>query len=517
MCKHNRKILANPLQIIGEKMIKNSDKNQIELNFYLPFGGKLNPGNRWVKLANIIPWNEIQTVYESSLSHKNGSPSIPSRVAVGALIIKHIDNLTDEDTIEHICENPYYQYFLGYHSFRDKPIFTPSLFVAIRNRLGLENIQKITETLLKEKSQEDKEEKDNDDNRKNGMLIIDATVAPADIAYPTDTNLLNKAREISENLIDLLWALDKQGVKPRTYRRRARKEYIGFTRNRRKSKRKIRKINRKQICYVERNIKTINKMLGDNITPFPLPYSNQKKLWIITEFCRQQREMYDEKKHKVEGRIVSLQQPHIRPIQRGKAGKKTEFGAKINASYVNGLLLIDHLSWNNFNESKDLKFQVENYKQRYGYYPESVNADKIYWTRENRAYCKLMEIKLYGGSPLGRPPKTEKTSAEKRKIKKEAGKRNRIEGIFGNSKRRFGLDLVMAKTARTSENWIAMIIFVMNMVKMAEDNFLPIFFHAVSRAILLNSIVFDKLQDVWSTCFPIPYDLNIKHHMKFSF
>ena len=59
-------------------MIKNNNKNQIELNFYLPFGGKLNPENRWVKLASIIPWDEIQTVYTNSLNSSKGSPSIPS-------------------------------------------------------------------------------------------------------------------------------------------------------------------------------------------------------------------------------------------------------------------------------------------------------------------------------------------------------------------------------------------------------------------------------------------------------
>lgn len=451
-------------------MIKSKNNNQVELNFYLPFGGKLNPNNRWVKLAEIVPWAAIQKVYESGLNPGQGTPAIPSRVAVGALIIKHIDKLTDEDTIEMIKENPYYQYFLGYHSFTDKQVFAPSLFVTIRRRFDQKDIQTITETLI-EKETENKKENYDDDHRE-GMLIIDATVAPSDIAYPTDTNLLNKAREISEDLIDKLWELDKHGTKPRTYREIARKEYLAFTRSRKKRKRKIRKVNRKQIGYLERNIKTIGRMLGDEIKPFPLSTTDQRKLWIITEFCRQQREMYTDKKNLIEGRIVSLHQPQIRPIIRGKAGQKTEFGAKLNASYVNGLLLLDHVSWDNFNESIDLQLQAENYQKRFGFYPESINADKIYWTRKNRAYCKSLGIKLYGGSPLGRPPKETKTAAEKLKTKKEAGKRNQIEGAFGRGKRKFGLDLVMTKTARTSENWITMVIFVMNLTKIAKDYFL---------------------------------------------
>lgn len=450
-------------------MIKNKNSNQVELDFYLPFGGKLNPSNRWIKLAEIIPWDAIQKVYENGLNSDQGTPAIPARVAIGALIIKHIDNLTDEDTIEMIKENPYYQYFLGYHSFTDKQVFAPSLFVTIRRRFSLKDIQEITESLLEEKKIE---KEDYDEDHREGMLILDATVSPSDITYPTDTNLLNKAREISESLIDKLWELDKHGTKPRTYRKVARKNYLAFTRMRKKSKRKIRKTNRKQIGYLERNLKTIRQMLGDEIKPFPLSPTDQRKLWIITELCRQQREMYDNKKNLTEGRIVSLHQPQVRPIIRGKAGKKTEFGAKLNASYVNGMLLLDHVSWDNFNESTDLQLQVENYKKRFGFYPASINADKIYWTRKNRAYCKSMGIKLYGGSPLGRPPKKTKTAAEKLKIKKEAGKRNQIEGAFGRGKRKFGLDLVMAKTARTSENWIAMVIFVMNLTKIAKDNFL---------------------------------------------
>jgi hypothetical protein len=478
-------------------MIKSKNKNQVELDFYLPFGGKLNPNNRWIKLAEIVPWDSIQKVYERGLNSDQGTPAIPARVAIGALIIKHIDNLTDEGTIEMIKENPYYQYFLGYHSFTDKQVFAPSLFVTIRRRFDQEDIQKITEYLIEE---EKTEKEDYDDDHREGMLIIDATVAPSDIAYPTDTNLLNKAREISEGLIDKLWELDKQGTKPRTYRKVARKNYLAFTRMRKKSKRKIRKANRKQIGYLERNIKTIGRMLGNEIKPFPLSTTAQEKLWIITELCRQQREMFDNKKNLTEGRIVSIHQPQVRPIIRGKAGKKTEFGAKLNAAYVNGMLLLDHVSWDNFNESMDLIFQVENYKMRFGFYPKSINADKIYWTRKNRAYCKSLGIKLYGGSPLGRPPKKMKTAEEKLKIKKEAGKRNQIEGAFGRGKRKFGLDLVMTKTARTSENWIAMVIFVMNLTKIAKDNFLSKFLYAYIMKI--SAII----RQVWLL---IPYEKNM--------
>ena len=89
----------------------------------------------------------------------------------------------------------------------------------------------------------------------------------------------------------------------------------------------------------------------------------------------------------IDNRILSLNQPHIRPIIRGKAGKTVEFGAKLSASYFNGYVFLDHISWNNFNESTDLKIQIEFFKNYTGYYPKSVHVDKIYRTVENRAWC----------------------------------------------------------------------------------------------------------------------------------
>ena len=100
---------------------------------------------------------------------------------------------------------------------------------------------------------------------------------------------------------------------------------------------------------------------------------------------------------------MSLNQPHIRPLVRGKARQSVEFGAKLSASYFDGYVFLDHISWDNFNESADLKKQVEGFKNDIGYYPESVHVDQIYRTRENRVLCKKRGIKM-SGPPLGRPP-----------------------------------------------------------------------------------------------------------------
>ena len=120
--------------------------------------------------------------------------------------------------------------------------------------------------------------------------------------------------------------------------------------------------------------------------------------------------MYQTKTKRCDNRIVSISQPHVRPIVRGKLNKPVEFGAKLSVSLTDtGLAHVDHLSWNAFHEGKDLVRQVEAYRQRVGHYPESVLADPLYGTRDNRKYLKQKGIR-FAGKPLGRPKRVTKAN-----------------------------------------------------------------------------------------------------------
>lgn len=184
-------------------------------------------------------------------------------------------------------------------------------------------------------------------------------------------------------------------------------------------------------------------------------------LLVVEEVYRQQLWLHENKKQSIDDRIVSLNQPHIRPIVRGKAGKSVEFGAKLSASCFDGYVFLDRISWDNFNESGDLKTQVEAFKNYTGYYPESVHVDKIYRTRENRAWCKERGIRI-SGPPLGRPTKTISKEKKKQALQDERI-RNCIEGKFGQGKRRFSLNRVMTKLSYTSQTAIAITFLVMNL------------------------------------------------------
>ena len=222
-------------------MYRVSSRGQLEFpNFYLPFAGELDPDNRWIALARLVPWELADEIYRESLCGDFGAPALAARVALGALLIKERLGLTDRETVEAIRENPYLQF-----------------------------IDRLLET-------------------------------PGALRLP------------------------------------------------------------------------------------PLSRRHDKDLLVCREVCRQQLQMYETKTHRIDDRIVSLSQPHVRPIKRGKAGRDTEFGAKLSISVIGGFSFVDRLSWDNYHESLDLVGQIETFRRRLGFYPASVPADKIYRTRANR-------------------------------------------------------------------------------------------------------------------------------------
>src|SRR5690606_6619615 len=213
-------------------------QNQLTLSgFESPFYEQLDPDNRWVRLSKQIPWDDLVSLYQKRNAQKpTGRPSLNPRVAIGAVVIKHLCNLDDRETVSQITENMYMQYFLGYSSYSPEPPFDPSLFVEIRKRMGEELIGEMNDKIfgfskapsLKDgngKEGENTEGKDDEDMNK-GELIVDATVCPQDIAYPTDLNLLDETRTVAESIIDKLHKLTGGGTKPRTYRKKARKDYL---------------------------------------------------------------------------------------------------------------------------------------------------------------------------------------------------------------------------------------------------------------------------------------------------
>lgn len=434
-------------------------------------GARIFSDNRWVKLAQIIPWDLVDKKYaENFVGKRTGNPAVESRMAFGSLVIKEELRLSDEDTVTMIGENPHCQYFIGMEEFLDKAPFDASKMTAFRKRFPPEAMAEINEAIITVQKKDPPPAGSGDDNGtddNDGTLILDATCAPADIHFPTDAGVLNDARELSEKLIDELHEASTEKAKPRTYRQNARKNYLLLVRNKRPGKSLIRRTLKSQLQYLRRNIGHLENLAeAGNLTA-----RQQARLLVIQAVHRQQKQMYDNNLHAVENRIVSVSQPWVRPIVRGKLTAKTEFGAKIALSLEDGYARIEKLSWDAFNESQTLIESCERYRERNGVYPKRILADKIYRNRTNLAFCKTHGIEM-NGPKLGRPPK-DKTVYDQQKLleRDEAGERNAIEGKFGEAKRRYGLDRVMARLSDTSNTTIHLTILMMNLKKRLRDLF----------------------------------------------
>ncbi len=502
------KILHENRLKLGKTLASNLGKMYLQLetqqtsseDFEFPAQLKLSKENRWVIMAELIPWFEFEAEYAQIFDEKIGAPAKPFRMALGALIIKEILGLSDRETVEQIKENPYLQYFLGLKLYSNEAPFDASMLVHFRQRINQDIVDQINKRIVKnqlvkdcsglEVNQENLEanQENLETNQENlevnqenlevnqeiledkkeitnkGKLLIDASCAEADIRYPNDLWLLNEVRKQTEKIIEKLYKLlkGKLNKKPRTYRKKARKDYLKVAKKRKPKGKEVRVAIRKQLQYIKRNLSHIEKLIEAGSSLEALNKKEKEMLLVVQEVYEQQLWMYENKKHSIEGRIVSLTQPHIRPIVRGKAGKSVEFGAKISASCVDGYIFLDRVSWENFNESKDFKKQVEKYKEYTGYYPESVHVDKIYRTRENRKWCKERGIRM-SGPRLGRPPAN--LSAEmKKQAQLDERIRNGIEGKFGQAKRRLSLNRIMAKLPETSETTIAITFLVINLI-----------------------------------------------------
>ena len=394
------------LKTFALKMIK-TDPNQTEfVDFYLPFNGKLQASNRWVKLAKAMPWEEVEPCYAESFAGTGmGAPAKSGRIAFGALVIKEQLGISDEETVEQIID-----------CFHDE----------IKSRM------------------------------------------------------------------------EQAPKKPRTYRKKARKDFLALAKQKSPSKKKLRKAIGKQLRYLKRNFGHITTMIESHegllcgLTDY-----QYKFLLVINTLYEQQHEMYTQGTHTIKDSIVSISQPHVRSIVRGKVGKKTEFGAKISvSSQKEGYVSLDKLSWDAYNEGGDLINQIEGYRKRFGYYPSSVHADQIYRTRENRNYCKEKAIRL-SGKPLGRPKKptdanAQELKAEKVQLYQDEVDRIPIEGKFGTVKRKGSLGRIMTKLCQTSQSIIHVGIVVLNLQTWLRKSSVCIYFAVLE---LLENL-FDELNEL---------------------
>ena len=248
------------------------------------------------------------------------------------------------------------------------------------------------------------------------------------------------------------------------YRKRARKDYLSIAKCRKRPAQEVRTAIKKQLNYVYRDLGYVEWFLEQD--GVELSEKDAALLDVIYKVYEQQLYMYENKTHSVEDRIVSISQPYIRPIVRGKAKAPTEFGAKLDMSVdEHGMARLEKLSFDAYNESDVLKTALENYRERTGHYPERVLADQIYRNRDNINICKKWHIRL-SGKALGRPKKI--PAVDKKTEYQDNVDRIEVERKFSLAKRKFGLGLIRTKLENTTKSSILLTIIAMNVDRLTS-------------------------------------------------
>lgn len=490
-----------------------SERQQLAFtDFNQPVGLQLDPENRWIKMASHIPWAAMEKKYADLFPAKVGYPAKPFRLVMGSLIIQKIYDCPDRELVQMIRENPYLQFFCGYPGYdSSREPFNASALVGFRKRLTPEFLGDFNEMIIdlakglltgsaepdggaddadhgsgptgsgmssddsrtsldgEQTAQPPGDDRNGPDRGANepltsqcaeqpnsGTLMLDGTCAPSDIRYPQDLSLLNEAREKAEGIIDRLHE-STGGRKPRTYRIKAAKQYKAYIRKRRHTSRERRKAIRRQLGYLARDLRAIEELVSSGAV---LSEKDEALLATLQRVYDQQKSMYDTRTHRVPDRIVSIEQPYIRPIVRGKVKDPTEFGAKIHMSISDGYARFDYVSWDAFNEGTLLQQSAEAYRQREGHYPERILADKIYRTRANLSYCREHGIRLMG-PPLGRPRKN--PDATREITRKDGIDRIEVERQFSLGKRCCGLGRIWTRRKETSECSLGLSLIALNL------------------------------------------------------
>ena len=429
-------------------------------------GMKLDVRDEWIVVANSIDWAAVEEKYMQFFPSKRGRPAVDARMALGALIIQHKAKLSDRNLVKEVARNPYYQYFIGLESYQTKCPFGHGVLPELRKRFGMDFINKINEVVISRarptpEHTDDAKEKPSE-NGNLGTMILDATCSPSNIRFPQDFSLLNEAREKLDGMIDKLHAKVEEPRRPRTYRKVLRKAYLAMAKTKKRSAKKMRSLIRVMLCAVKRNMAFVDAYLAKGLV-LEDDWDRQN-LETIRKLYAQQKEMFDEKKHRIADRIVSIAQPFVRPIVRGKTKSPVEFGAKYDVSIdENGHARLEKISFDAYNECTVLKEVVERYKKRKGHYPKRVLVDQVYRTKENRAYCEERGIEMSGRKP-GRPSNDGK---ERRKVERIERKndidRIEVERFFSREKRCFGAGLIMTKLSATTLGSIALAVLVANL------------------------------------------------------
>lgn len=412
-----------------------------------------------IKIADTIDWASLSEKLAQFYCPDNGRPTKPSRAKVGLLVLKHLYHLSDEAVVDMLKRDIYAQYLCDV-SLKEAVTFIDSSSLSkFRKQIGIEGVKLIEEEALSSLRKTK--------HLRGRRLIVDTTVMPANIAYPTDVTLLEKVRR--KALKYLNQAKDFGVQTYRTYQRTAKRVFVTYQKIRKHSIQSRRRVQKKLLQFASRNVKQLKETI-DTITSSPQETGNTTKEQLVHEtqsflitaqnILTQQKDVY--RGRRVSERIVSIHKPYLRPMVRGKYPVEVEFGPKVLLNLQGDCLFLEDLQFSNVADSHLLETSLQQYKERFGRLPTQLATDRGFWSKENRQLAEDYGIKKIAIENKG------KSSYLKGKPFRERLRRLRckIEAKISLAKRKYGLNCCLYSIQNGEEIWARLGLLAMNL-KMA--------------------------------------------------
>lgn len=381
-----------------------------------------------------LPWDELVEIAKKAYHSHYWKNKPNPRIMIGLFVWSTLSDKTYREVAEDCSFNRLCAYACGFKTDDFRRKIDHSTLIKFDQHLGEENILKIKDII-------EKLSIDNQPPNSKGRHSADPTVFEANITYPTDTKIMEQVRKFLVD--DIIKPYQKKvNENHRHYDRVARREYLNFAKKRNVTADQINKIKKKQLQFLKRNItqaEQVMRALEETQLKGKLNKKSFKKLKIklllAKQIYAQQYAIW--KGEKIKERIVSFHRPNVRPIFRGKARAKTEFGLKAELSVMGKALILGKTSYDNFYDGNGLKESILEMKEK-NYPVKEVVGD-----RGNQGLSNFLKNLAIVNALEVRGKRTQDPPISKKRFTRA---RNKTEGAGGILKRVFVKVRLRART-----------------------------------------------------------------------
>lgn len=360
MVKFARKQVINPQTLVIFTMKPSKTNHNQGLLFQHRLSEQLNPMHELRLLSELIDWNNLEEEFSPLFKSEKGAPAKPVRLIVGILMLQHMYDLSDDQVVYQWVQNGYWQFFCGFDYFLWELPINPSSLSRWRKRLGPEGLEKVLRNTIRAAI--------NADAVKESSLtkvIVDTTVMPKNITFPTDSKLYLRGIQKLVSLANRHNVVLRQSYKflaPRAFTRGSRYAHARQMKRAKKEWNKLKTYLGRVYRDVIRRIDG-KELLNDLFNPL---------LQTIEQLLAQEKTS--------KNKVYSIHEPHVACISKGKAHKKYEFGAKVSCvvTHKNGLVLSSESLPGNPYDGHTLKYVLEKAAKLSGKEITEAYADKGY-------------------------------------------------------------------------------------------------------------------------------------------